>query len=140
MTLKSFFRSNYESNPSPIMSRFTSEGKGDYKICFDNSFSTFSNKVVFFEIFIEDGQSDDDDDEDHKLAMREDYKAMESQLDMTVEQFLVRFFGFCFFVFFFHSADKLNLFYLISKKHFKQYIGDVIYYEALLFLLLSNFN
>ncbi|RUS86395.1 hypothetical protein EGW08_005845 [Elysia chlorotica] len=69
---------------------FTAEGKGDYKICFDNSFSTFSNKVVFFEMFIEDdrGEGDDDDDEEHKLAMKEDYKGMESQLDMTVEQFL----------------------------------------------------
>ncbi|GFR60962.1 transmembrane emp24 domain-containing protein 1-like [Elysia marginata] len=68
--------------------RVTSEGKGDYRICFDNSFSTFSNKVVFFEIFIEDGRNDDDEDEEHKLAMQEDYKAMETQLDMTVEQFL----------------------------------------------------
>lgn len=70
--------------------KFKSERKGDYKVCFDNSFSTFSNKVVFFEIFIEDGRDSDDEDEDseHRLAMREDYKAMESQLDMTVDQFL----------------------------------------------------
>ncbi|GFO01345.1 transmembrane emp24 domain-containing protein 5 [Plakobranchus ocellatus] len=69
--------------------RFNSEMAGDYKICFDNTFSTFSNKVVYFEIFVEDGKDDDDDDdEEHKLAIKTDYKSMERQLDMTVEQFL----------------------------------------------------
>uniref|UniRef100_T1JJH8 GOLD domain-containing protein n=1 Tax=Strigamia maritima TaxID=126957 RepID=T1JJH8_STRMM len=36
---------------------------GDYKMCFDNSFSHISTKVIYFEMIIED---DDDDDEDEE--------------------------------------------------------------------------
>lgn len=34
--------------------------EGDYEICFDNSFSHFSEKMVFFEIIIE-GQGGEDE-------------------------------------------------------------------------------
>ncbi|XP_051897745.1 transmembrane emp24 domain-containing protein 1-like [Pristis pectinata] len=32
--------------------------KGDYKICFDNSFSTISEKLIFFEVIFDDAQED----------------------------------------------------------------------------------
>ncbi|XP_072925390.1 transmembrane emp24 domain-containing protein 1-like [Hemitrygon akajei] len=32
--------------------------EGDYKICFDNSFSTISEKVIFFEVIFDDVQED----------------------------------------------------------------------------------
>ncbi|XP_078285385.1 transmembrane emp24 domain-containing protein 1-like [Rhinoraja longicauda] len=31
---------------------------GDYKICFDNSFSTISEKLIFFEVIFDDAQED----------------------------------------------------------------------------------
>jgi protein ERP2 len=34
--------------------------EGDYRLCWDNTFSHFNSKTVFFEIIVE---SDDDDDE-----------------------------------------------------------------------------
>ncbi|XP_034044778.1 transmembrane emp24 domain-containing protein 1b [Thalassophryne amazonica] len=37
--------------------------EGDYQICFDNSFSHFSEKTVFFEVIIE-GQGDDMDEDE----------------------------------------------------------------------------
>ncbi|CAL1535555.1 unnamed protein product [Lymnaea stagnalis] len=57
---------------------------GDYKVCFDNTFSRISNKLVFFEIFIEDGK-DDEDDDDNTLTF--EGENMQGQLDMTVEEF-----------------------------------------------------
>ena len=32
---------------------FTVEVEGEYQLCFDNSFSTFSEKVVYFELYSE---------------------------------------------------------------------------------------
>ncbi|XP_038221049.1 transmembrane emp24 domain-containing protein 5-like [Zerene cesonia] len=45
--------------------RHTSVLEGDYRFCFDNTFSTFSQKTVFFDLMIdtEDSQSKDYDDE-----------------------------------------------------------------------------
>lgn len=37
--------------------------EGDYKICFDNSFSTISEKLVFFEVIFDSVQDDGDTDE-----------------------------------------------------------------------------
>lgn len=34
--------------------RFTADEEGDYKFCLDNTFSRFSNKIVFFEILTDD--------------------------------------------------------------------------------------
>ncbi len=36
---------------------------GDHKICFDNTFSIFSAKTVFFEISTDNDEEDDDDGE-----------------------------------------------------------------------------
>ncbi|XP_059169103.1 transmembrane emp24 domain-containing protein 5-like [Physella acuta] len=66
--------------------RFESSISGDYKFCFDNTFSTISNKVVFFEIFVEDGKDDDDDDDDDDKLTFEG-ENIQDQLDMTVEEF-----------------------------------------------------
>lgn len=71
-----------------LFCRFESSISGDYKFCFDNTFSTISNKVVFFEIFVEDGKDDDDDDaDDDKLTF--EGENIQDQLDMTVEEFTV---------------------------------------------------
>uniref|UniRef100_A0A3Q3Q6C4 GOLD domain-containing protein n=1 Tax=Monopterus albus TaxID=43700 RepID=A0A3Q3Q6C4_MONAL len=48
----------YESRRSDGLHVVESTVEGDYQICFDNSFSRFSEKVVFFEIIIE-GQGGD---------------------------------------------------------------------------------
>ncbi|PIO18221.1 hypothetical protein AB205_0180210, partial [Aquarana catesbeiana] len=53
-----------------IMERRRSDGvhtvepteAGDYMICFDNSFSTISEKLVFFEIIFDSQQGDDEPD------------------------------------------------------------------------------
>lgn len=44
--------------------------EGDYQICFDNSFSHFSEKMVFFEIIIE-GQGGDVDGDDVWAGLEE---------------------------------------------------------------------
>ncbi len=37
---------------------------GDYRLCFDNSISRFSSKIVFFEVIIEsEGDGEDDNEE-----------------------------------------------------------------------------
>lgn len=43
------------SDFTPCSSRVEPTQEGDYEICFDNSFSHFSEKMVFFEIIL-DGQ------------------------------------------------------------------------------------
>ena len=35
-------------------SRIEAKEEGDYKICFDNTFSRFSNKLTFFEVITDD--------------------------------------------------------------------------------------
>jgi len=44
--------------------RLKASETGDYSFCFDNSFSQFSSKVVFFELFVASNNDDDDDDDD----------------------------------------------------------------------------
>lgn len=43
--------------------RHKASSEGDYRFCFDNTFSSFNKKTVFFEIIIEteDGSPDNDD-------------------------------------------------------------------------------
>ncbi|XP_062609662.1 transmembrane emp24 domain-containing protein 1-like [Saccostrea cucullata] len=58
---------------------------GVYKVCFDNSFSHFARKLVFFEIMA------GDDDEDEEDDLKKDWKAAQEELssivDMTLEDF-----------------------------------------------------
>ena len=42
--------------------RTTVDESGDYKICFDNMYSRFSPKIVFFEIIVESEGDDDLED------------------------------------------------------------------------------
>nr|XP_055042510.1 transmembrane emp24 domain-containing protein 1a [Misgurnus anguillicaudatus] len=37
--------------------------EGDYRICFDNSFSRMSEKMVYVEVIVDESDQDDDDDE-----------------------------------------------------------------------------
>ncbi|KPJ18792.1 Transmembrane emp24 domain-containing protein 5 [Papilio machaon] len=46
--------------------RHTSYLEGDYRFCFDNSFSTFSQKTVFFDLMIETEDSPEKDYDDDK--------------------------------------------------------------------------
>ncbi|XP_014371163.2 transmembrane emp24 domain-containing protein 5 [Papilio machaon] len=46
--------------------RHTSYLEGDYRFCFDNSFSTFSQKTVFFDLVIETEDSPEKDYDDDK--------------------------------------------------------------------------
>ncbi|XP_022307244.2 protein SpAN-like [Crassostrea virginica] len=57
---------------------------GVYKVCFDNTFSHFARKLVFFEIITGDEDEDEDDDKkDWKAAQEE----LASIVDMTLEDF-----------------------------------------------------
>lgn len=49
--------------PRPVCSVEPTE-EGDYQICFDNSFSRFSEKMVFFEVILEAPASDDGGDDE----------------------------------------------------------------------------
>lgn len=69
--------------------RFDVELEGDYKFCFDNSFSRMSPKVVFFEIM---GDSDDDDDRDEDGDDWDiDREELKDMVDMTMEELKVIF-------------------------------------------------
>lgn len=59
------------SNPFAMYySRVEPTEEGDYEICFDNSFSRFSEKMVFFEIIIE-GQGGDVGGDDEWAGLEE---------------------------------------------------------------------
>ncbi|CAN9510069.1 unnamed protein product [Ophioblennius macclurei] len=56
--------------------------EGDYEICFDNSFSRFSEKMVFFEIIIEGHGGDAGGDEEWPAGLEEmDGSLLEYKLD-----------------------------------------------------------
>merc|ERR1719187_945255 len=57
---------------------------GDYKLCFDNSFSTFNAKTVFFGILVENEDEDDDDDDLWDSGF-EDSLSPEDVYEMKVE-------------------------------------------------------
>ena len=59
---------------------------GDIKLCLDNTFSHFSNKMVFFEII-----SDDEDEENGDNAFGEGaIEELQQIMDMTLDDFKVR--------------------------------------------------
>lgn len=62
--------------------RFTSHIEGDYQLCFDNTFSRFSPKLVFFEILA-------DEDEDNETNWNAAKEELGSLIDMTVDEFQV---------------------------------------------------
>ncbi|XP_064355258.1 transmembrane emp24 domain-containing protein 1 [Dromaius novaehollandiae] len=70
---------------------------GDYKLCFDNSFSTISEKLVFFELIFDSAQDDDDADNwveavepedmlDIKIEdIKESIETMKSRLERSIQ-------------------------------------------------------
>ena len=78
--------------------------EGDYQFCIDNSFSRFSDKVVFFELMT--------DEEDERMQMDMDYD-MESNYEMKIEDFRVSVRGIRFMLCLF---DDLNKFWFKHAK------------------------
>ena len=68
-----------------IYFRFTSHIEGDYQLCFDNTFSRFSPKLVFFEIL-----ADDDDDNGNETNWNAYKEELGSLVDMTMEDLQVQ--------------------------------------------------
>ncbi|CAH2101557.1 unnamed protein product [Euphydryas editha] len=60
--------------------RHKSIHEGDYRFCFDNTFSTFSEKTVFFDLMIENEESNEKDYDDDK----------EMELGNDAETYLMR--------------------------------------------------
>ncbi len=58
---------------------------GDYRLCFDNSFSKLSEKMVFFEVII-NGQRDGGRDQDEWAGMSD----TESMVDYKLDDIRVR--------------------------------------------------
>ncbi|XP_061178005.1 bone morphogenetic protein 1-like [Saccostrea echinata] len=58
---------------------------GVYKVCFDNSFSHFARKLVFFEIMT--GDDDEDEEDDDKKDWKAAQEELSSIVDMTLEDF-----------------------------------------------------
>jgi len=75
------------------VSRTEASEEGDYRMCWDNTFSHFNSKTVFFEIIVE---SDDDDDDDEKDPWDIDFEkygvSPEELYDMKIQDIQV---GFC---------------------------------------------
>ena len=60
--------------------RLKASETGDYSFCFDNSFSQFSTKVVYFELYIAN-DDDYDSDTDALFANLPDYSDYEINLE-----------------------------------------------------------
>nr|KAG5694163.1 hypothetical protein BaRGS_001490 [Batillaria attramentaria] len=73
-----------ESRKTENVVRIQALAEGEYKFCFDNSFSRMSPKVVFFEIIAEydDDEDDDEDGDDWKI----DAEEVKDMVDMTMEE------------------------------------------------------
>lgn len=54
--------------------------QGDYRICFDNSFSRISEKMVYVEVIVDGPEEDDEDDEDW-VALAEPEDSLEYKLE-----------------------------------------------------------
>ncbi|XP_060068185.1 transmembrane emp24 domain-containing protein 1-like [Ylistrum balloti] len=68
---------------SDAVHKVEAEVAGDYKICFDNTFSHFNPKVVYFELVSDDDDDEDDDDKDWNFAKEE----LSGLIDMTILDF-----------------------------------------------------
>lgn len=60
---------------------------GDYMFCFDNTFSTVSEKIIFFELILDNMGDDNNDAEDWKQ-----YVHGTDMVDMKLEDIMVRIF------------------------------------------------
>ena len=68
--------------PKTVSHRITASEDGDYMFCLENTFSRFSEKLVFFELIT------DEDDIDGDIFEDSDYQ-MDSRYEMKVEDFRV---------------------------------------------------
>lgn len=68
-------------NFTPSYSRVEPTQEGDYEICFDNSFSRFSEKMVFFEIIVEGQGGDVGGDEEWAGLEEPDGSLLEYKLE-----------------------------------------------------------
>jgi len=66
--------------PVVCVDRLKASESGDYSFCFDNSFSQFSSKVVYFDLYIA-SDDDDDSDSDAVFANLPDYADYEINLE-----------------------------------------------------------
>lgn len=74
----------HDSRKSDNIQRVTAEYDGDHRFCFDNSFSTFSSKTVFFEIIVE-SESEGDHNEDEWGREVLDHATPDQLVDIKVE-------------------------------------------------------
>ena len=63
--------------------RRTASETGDYRFCIDNSFSHFASKVVYFELYANDGDDSDDD------AMFDALADTDTDYDVKLDDFKV---------------------------------------------------
>ncbi|OWF50717.1 transmembrane emp24 domain-containing protein 1-like [Mizuhopecten yessoensis] len=68
---------------SDAVHKIDAEVAGDYKMCFDNTFSHFNTKVIYFELVSDDDEDDGDDDKDWNFAKEE----LSGLIDMTIQDF-----------------------------------------------------
>lgn len=79
-------------NPTQLPCSFRVEPtqEGDYEICFDNSFSHFSEKMVFFEIIVEGQAGDVGGDEEWAGLEEPDGSLLEYKLEDIRVSYLAR--------------------------------------------------
>uniref|UniRef100_A0A8C8AH19 GOLD domain-containing protein n=1 Tax=Otus sunia TaxID=257818 RepID=A0A8C8AH19_9STRI len=77
--------------PTPLCSPRSVEPTeaGDYKLCFDNSFSTISEKLVFFELIFDSAQEDDEEEEEEEGDAWVEAAEPEDTLDVKIEDIKV---------------------------------------------------
>jgi len=74
----------FKQPPCLFPSRVETED-GDYAFCFDNTFSSVSEKIIFFELILDNMDQDVDDADDWK-----EYVHGTDMLDMKLEDIMVR--------------------------------------------------
>lgn len=72
------------------VSRVEPTEAGDYKLCFDNSFSTISEKLVFFELIFDSLQDDEEVEGWAETLGWPDAVEPEEMLDVKMEDIKVR--------------------------------------------------
>ncbi|PVD33661.1 hypothetical protein C0Q70_04919 [Pomacea canaliculata] len=70
-----------ETRKTENVLKVNADVEGEYKFCFDNTFSRMSPKVVFFEIISD--YDDDEDDDDWNI----NHEEVVGMVDLTVEEF-----------------------------------------------------
>lgn len=68
----------------PVLSSSVETEDGDYMFCFDNTFSSVSEKLIFFELIMDNMDTDEDPDD------WKEYVRGTDMLDMKLEDIMVR--------------------------------------------------